>query len=198
MRAARGPSRKGVQNNTPVRPGGRRPEVYNGLVPARRGAMTAKRMSEFEPRGRCRRALAAFFVLVAIAMTGPAWAVRRQKTVFLSQPADWAPLMEEDHKPPSLIFQTAWTWSGFKAPLSGDPVPCAGSIVTTSRDGEIAALDPIKGVVSWRTSLEEPLGFGPATDGTLLFLAGARGRLRALQGRDGATVWTTGLPAEPV
>ena len=136
--------------------------------------------------------------LVAIAATLPAWAVRRQKTVFLSQPPDWAPEVDEDHKPPSLVFQTAWTWSGFKAPLAGDPVLCAGSIVATSRDGEVAALDPIKGAVSWRVGLEEPLGFGAATDGELLFLAGARGRLRALRGRDGAPVWTTDLPDAPV
>ena len=143
-------------------------------------------------------ARAACLVLVGIAATIPVWAVRRQKTVFMSQPADWAPEMDEDHKPPSLVFQSAWTWSGFKAPLAGDPVVCAGSIVATSRDGEVAALDPIKGEVSWRISLEEPLGSGAATDGTLLFLASARGRLRALRGRDGVPVWTADLPDAPV
>ena len=145
-----------------------------------------------------RAAVATCVALVAFALSLPAWAVRRQKTVFLSQPADWAPEMDEEHKPPSLVFQTAWTWSGFKAPLAGDPVLCAGSIVATSRDGEVAALDPIKGEVSWRISLEEPLVSGAATDGALLFLAGARGRLRAVRGRDGAAVWTADLPDAPV
>src|SRR5436309_4711448 len=144
MRAARGPSRKGVQNSTPLSPGGRRPEVYNGRVPASRGSM---RMSPSHRRSRRRAVLPACLVLAAIAATGPVWAVRRQKSVFLSQPADWAPLMDEDHKAPTLLFKTAWSWSGFKAPLAGDPVLCAGSIVAASRDGEVAALDPIKGEV---------------------------------------------------
>ncbi len=160
--------------------------------------MIAKHASRSGFRGRSRLTPAACLALVAIASSVPAWAVRRQKTVFLSQPPDWAPVVDEDHKPPALAFHPEWTWGGFKAPLAGDPVPCAGSIVATSRDGEIAALDPIDGKVSWTTSLGEPLGVGPATDGTLLFLAGARGRLQALQGRDGAPVWTADLKAEPV
>src|SRR5437867_11206153 len=135
--------------------------------------MIAKHASRSGPAGRSRLAPMTFLVLVAIASGGPAWAVRRQKTVFLSQPSDWTPLMDGDHKLPSLDFQTAWTWGGFKAPLAGDPVACAGSIVAASRDGEIAALDPLNGRVSWRIGLEEPLGVGPATDGTLLILAGS-------------------------
>src|SRR2546422_8388626 len=31
----------------------------------------------------------------------------------------------------------SWTWNGFKAPLAGDPVLCAGSIVAASRDGDV-------------------------------------------------------------
>src|SRR2546428_7305834 len=131
MRAARGPSRKGVQNSTPLRPRGRRREVYNGRVPARRGAMRATGASLSDRRLTSRAAVATCLALVASALTLPAWAVRRQKTVFLSQPADWAPEMDEEHKPPSLVFQTAWTWSGFKAPLAGAPGLCAGWIVAT-------------------------------------------------------------------
>ncbi len=142
--------------------------------------------------------LAALLAVVAVAWPVHAWAVRRQRTVFLSQPSDWAPQVDEDHKPPSLAFQPAWTWSGFKSPLAGDPVACAGSIVAASRDGEIAALEPIKGEAIWVAALTEPVILGPATDGTRLFVATSRARLHALDGRDGAPIWTAELPAEPV
>jgi putative pyrroloquinoline-quinone binding quinoprotein/putative pyrroloquinoline-quinone-binding quinoprotein len=161
--------------------------------------MKPTRASRSDRTRRSFAALAACVALAAIAGTAALWAGgRRQRTVFLSQPDDWAPLMDEDHKLPTLVFKTAWTWSGFKAPLAGDPVLCAGSIVATSRDGEVAALDPITGEVRWRVSLEEPPSSGAASDGTLLFVAGVRDRLRALQGRDGAPVWTAELPAAPV
>jgi outer membrane protein assembly factor BamB len=140
----------------------------------------------------------ACFIVVAIGLPGTARAVRHQKTVFLSQPSDWAPQVDDDHKPPSLAFHPAWTWSGFKSPLAGDPVACAGSIVAASRDGEIAALDPLKGDAVWTVPLGELLSTGPATDGTRLFVATSRGQLRALQGRDGAFLWTAPLPGEPV
>ena len=123
---------------------------------------------------------------------------RPQRTVFLSQPPDWAPQVDEDHKPASLVFKPEWTWGGFKSPLAGDPVDCAGWIVASSRDGEVAALDPARGEASWTAALAEGVNVGPATDGTRVFVATSKSRLRAIEGRDGAQAWTVELPAEAV
>jgi outer membrane protein assembly factor BamB len=167
-------------------------------VRARRGDMRPIRI----PAGLLGRrrgfSLAALLMVAAVAWPVHAWAVRRQRTVFLSQPSDWAPQVDEENKPPSLVFQPAWTWSGFKSPLAGDPVACAGSIVAASREGEIAALEPVKGDAAWVTALAEPVVLGPATDGARLFVATSRARLHALDGRGGAPLWTAELPAEPV
>ena len=121
-------------------------------------------------------------------------AVRPQRTVFHTQPVEWNPEVDEDHKPPALVFQPSWTWNGFKAPLAGDPVLCAGSIVAASRDGDVVAIVPSTGEIRWRASLAEAVTVGPATDGTLVFQVSARGRLRALQGLDGQPAWSIDLP----
>src|SRR6266571_4915648 len=165
---------------------------------ARRGVMGASGIPARTLSRRRRASLAALLAVAAMAWPVTAGAARPQRTVFLSQPSDWAPQVDDDHKPPSLSFQAAWTWSGFKSPLAGDPLACAGSIVAASRDGEIAALEPIKGEARWVAALAEPLIQGPASDGTRLFVATSRGRLHALNGSDGASLWTTDLPAEPV
>ena len=155
------------------------------------------------PRSRAlARALlpAAIFCLGTL-ISFPALADRRLKTVFRSQPVEWSLEMGADDRPPDIVFTPAWTWSGFKAPLAGDPVAAMGTIVAASRDGEIAALHPASGEVAWRTSLETPLTVGPATDGTLVFQATAAGRLTALKGSDGRPEWSAELasgPAVPV
>ena len=131
----------------------------------------------------------------------PALADRRLKTVFRSQPVEWSLEMGEDDRPPELVFTPAWTWSGFKAPLAGDPVATPLTIVASSRDGEMAALRSTSGEIAWRTSLGSPLTVGPATDGTLVFQATAEGRLTALKGSDGLPAWSADLgsgPAVPV
>src|SRR5262245_7184674 len=144
-------------------------------------------------RLRCRAALAGCLLLASFLPTPPLWAVRRERTVFMSQPAAWG--AEGDDKQPSLVFQTAWTWSDFTAPLAGDPVLCAGAIVAASRAGEIVALDPTGGEVIWRKRLADPVA-GLASDGTAVRVAEA-GRLRALRGQDGSEIWTADLPAAP-
>src|SRR5206468_4163464 len=45
------------------------------------------------------------------------------------------------------------------------------------------------------SSLAEAAGFGPATDGTLVFQASAGGRLTAVNGPDGHPAWSIDLPA---
>ena len=164
----------------------------------RRGVMGPSWIPARTLSRRGRASLAALLAVAAMAWPVNAGAVRPQRTVFRSQPSDWAPQVDDDHKPPSLAFQAVWTWSGFKSPLAGDPLACAGSIVAASRDGEIAALEPVKGEATWVVALSEPVILGPATDGTRLFVATSRGRLHALNGSDGAPIWTAQLPAEPV
>ena len=137
-------------------------------------------------------------LLVLAFFPGAARAVRPQRTVFHSQPVEWNPDLDEDHKPPSLVFQPSWTWSGFKSPLAGDSVLCAGSIVAASRDGEIVAIVPATGAIRWKASLAQPLNTGPATDGTLVFQASDRGRLIAFQGSDGRPAWSVDLPGKTV
>jgi outer membrane protein assembly factor BamB len=158
--------------------------------------MGATREFRSDRRFRSGAVFAACFTLAAIAATDPLWAVRREKTVFRSQPTDWAPLLDDDEKQPSLVFEPSWTWSGFKAPLAGDPVLCSGAIVAASRDGEIVALEPIKGEPVWQARLEEPVA-GVASDGTTLLVTGARGRLWALRGQDGSALWKIDLPSAP-
>ncbi len=125
----------------------------------------------------------------------PVQAVRPQRTVFQNQPVDWSPETAKDNALPSLVFQPAWTWNGFRAPLAGDPVLCSDSIVATSRDGDMVALVPATGEVRWTSALKEAAGFGPATDGALVFQASAAGRLTAVQGSDGHPAWSIDLPA---
>lgn len=153
-------------------------------------------MSCSDRRLRSRAALAFCLTLASIAATDPLWAVRRERTVFLSQPAGWGPDADDDEKGPSLVFQTTWTWSDFTAPVAGDPVLCAGAIVAASRAGEIVALDPARGEPIWRARLADPVA-GLTTDGTTLFVAEGAGRLRALRGQDGSELWTTDLSAAP-
>ncbi len=136
-------------------------------------------------------------ILVLAFFPGVARAVRPQRTVFHTQPVEWNPEVDQDHKQPSLVFQPSWTWNGFKAPLAGDPVLCAGSIIAASRDGDVVAIVPSTGEIRWKASLAEAATVGPATDGTLVFQASARGRLAALQGTDGRPAWSIELPEKP-
>jgi hypothetical protein len=139
--------------------------------------------------------------LLAVLLPAPACADRRQKTVFRSQPVEWNLEMGEGQAPPTLVFTTAWTWSGFAAPLAGDPVTVLGTIVAAARDGAIAALRPSDGEVVWKATVDAPLIVGPATDGTMVFLATAAGRVLSLKGGDGLPAWSADLasgPAAPI
>ncbi|MBI1950524.1 MAG: PQQ-binding-like beta-propeller repeat protein [Acidobacteria bacterium] len=147
------------------------------------------------------RTLAAAISCLGILLPVPALADRRLKTVFRSQPVEWSLEMREDDSLPELVFTPAWTWSGFKTPLAGDPIATPVAIVVSSRDGEVAALHSTSGEVAWRTSMDSHLTVGPASDGTLVFQATAAGRLTALKGSDGLPAWSADLgsgPAVPV
>ena len=67
-------------------------------VPARRGVMRRRGIPESVTRRRGRAFLAALVALTLLAWPIESGAVRRQRTVFLSQPPDWAPQVDEDHK----------------------------------------------------------------------------------------------------
>lgn len=142
--------------------------------------------------------LAALLAVSALIVPEHLLAIHRDKTMFLSQPSDYTPQVDESHKAPTLVFQPAWTWSGFKAALVGNPIECDGAIAVASRTGELAALEPLKGEAAWVVDLGEALTEGPATDGARLFIATTVGRLHALQGHDGTPLWTVDLPGAPV
>src|SRR5258705_9585629 len=195
MRAVRGAPRMAGQNSIPVRPGGRRPgvDIMTGMTPV----PVRKPGRARAPAPSPVRLLAPAILGLSILFPAPALADRRPKTVFRSQPVEWNLEEGEDQASPTLVFTPAWTWSGFTAPLAGDPVTVQGSIVAAARDGSIAALRADTGEVAWRAAVEAPLTVGPATDGTLVFLATAGGRLLSLKGADGLPGWTADLASGP-
>src|SRR5881396_1714575 len=75
--------------------------VYNGRV--KQG-----RRSRSWPMAR----LMSLAVILGLAfLPEAARAVRPQRTVFHTQPVEWNPEVDEDHKPPALVFQPSWTTS---------------------------------------------------------------------------------------
>jgi outer membrane protein assembly factor BamB len=159
-------------------------------------ALTARGPAKYSDRILV-RFLAPVILGLTVLFPAPALADRRSKTVFRSQPVEWNLEEGEDQALPTLAFTPAWTWSGFAAPLAGDPVAVLGSIVAAARDGGIAALRDDSGEVAWRASVEAPLTVGPATDGTLVFLATAEGHLVSLKGTDGLPGWSADLASGP-
>src|SRR6266571_4581159 len=63
-------------------------------VRARRGVMRTFGTPSGLPWRRGGAALAVLLAVLAAAWPVHAWAVRRQRTVFLSQPSDWAPQVD--------------------------------------------------------------------------------------------------------
>ena len=136
-------------------------------------------------------------LLVAVLVSPvPGWA-RRQKTVFRSQPVEWSPEVNRDGTAPAITFSPSWTFTGFEAPLAGDPVPCAGLLVAASQGGEVAAIDPAEGREVWRVRLDAPLTVGPAASSSAVFVAAGEGRISALEGGSGGLLWSTLLGSEP-
>ena len=177
-----------------------RAEGGPGAIMAAMTPFRAPDRSVSSARGPCARTvrlLAPATVVLALLVPGPSFADRRPKTVFRSQPIEWNADLDEGQAPMTLVFTPAWTWSGFAAPLAGDPVGVLGTIVAAARDGTIAALRPNGGEVAWKASVGAPLAVGPATDGTLVFLATAAGRVLALKGGDGLPAWSADLPSGP-
>lgn len=157
-------------------------------------------MSDLRTSGARRAVRAALAVVVlagAALLPGPARA-RPERSVFRSQPLDWEESMKRGGKPPPLAFTLSWTFSGFRAPLAGDPAPAGSLLVASGQDGEIVALDPATGTVAWRVDLGEPLSVGPAGVSDTVYQATKSGRLVALDGaRGGRTAWSVELGSEP-
>src|SRR5512134_714079 len=76
-------------------------------------------------------------LLMALLLPHASWA--RPKSVFRGQAVEWTPdLLGADTVEP-VAFQPAWTFSGFAAPLAGDPVAIIGALVGAARDGEVVS-----------------------------------------------------------
>lgn len=137
-------------------------------------------------------------VLIATLLEPGAFAARRQKTVFRSQPIVWEMEFGREDQAPDLEFSPAWTFDGFRAPLAGDPVAVGGLLVAASQEGEITALRATDGAMMWRKELGEALRLGPVTRDGLVFQATMAGALLALDAAQGRTVWYADLRAEPL
>jgi|SRR6267154_3564964 len=127
------------------------------------------------------------------ASIGSALFARGEKTVFTSQTLEWDPQFRKDSKIPPITFAPAWTFSGFTAPLMGDPVVVSDRLVAVSRDGDISALASSSGEVLWSARLPAPPASGLSAQGDALYLGLQDGHLMALRAADGGAIWVASL-----
>jgi outer membrane protein assembly factor BamB len=135
---------------------------------------------------------ALLLVLAALSPPSSPAAEPRTKSIFRSQPTEWNPELGEAPAMP-IVFRPAWTFSGFVAPLAGDPAMADGRLAAAAADGVVALLDAADGRTLWMTDLREPIATGPAIDGGLLLVATVAGRLQAMDPADGTPRWTADL-----
>jgi hypothetical protein len=141
--------------------------------------------------------LAAALAAACLLWQDGAFAARRQKTVFRSQPTEWDPSLESDGRAAPIVFRPAWTFAGFSSPLAGDPAAAGETLVAASQDGRLVAIRTGDGTAAWAADLGEPLSVGPAVFGARVVQAARSGRLAAFAAADGAPSWTTDLGGEP-
>jgi outer membrane protein assembly factor BamB len=94
----------------------------------------------------------------------------------------------------------AETWQyalGERASAQATPLAVGeGQVVVVDDDGHLVALQVADGRLLWQQALEMPVYAAPASDGTRIFIPTTRGRLFAVDARDGAVRWVyrTGDP----
>ncbi len=130
--------------------------------------------------------------LVALAHPAPIAAGPREKSLFRTQPTEWNPELDSVAATP-IGFRPAWTFTGLRAPLAGDPVMGDGFLAAAGSTGEVVLIDPADGRTVWIADLQEALATGPAIEGGLVMVTTRSGRLRALDFTSGSPVWVADL-----